>query len=42
MLDLEEFSYCDLDAVIAVDEVVVDEEHLLFLWILARQLYFDS
>ena len=31
MLDLEELSYCDLDAVIAVDEVVVDEEHLLFL-----------
>lgn len=42
MLDLEEFAYCDLDAVVVVDEIVVDEEHLLFLGVLAFQLYFDS
>lgn len=42
MLDLEELSDSDLNAFIGLLEVVIDEEHLLFLWVFTTEFHLQT
>lgn len=39
MLDLQELADCDLNAIIGVLQVIIDEEQLLFLGVLAAEFH---